>query len=114
MYWENCYGQSWFQLSWPFNYYNAGKYLGFDLIIDPDKAENDPTIAVNTALWYSTVNGVAAPAQRSDFAITTRIINGNLECNGVSNYTSQLRRVETYKSIRQCFNLGEPSIYSIW
>ncbi|CAF2671512.1 unnamed protein product [Rotaria sp. Silwood2] len=104
------YGRGWLQLSWPCNYYNAGQSLGVDLLGDPDKVENDPKLAVSTALWFYKANGMAAPAQRGDFAATTRIINGPLECDNGSGYSNQLARVATYKRVRQCFNLGEPSI----
>ena len=50
------------------------------------------------------------PAQRGDFAATTRIINGALECDGGSGANNQQSRVETYKRVRQCFGLGEPKI----
>ena len=52
---------------------------------------------------------MANPAKQGDFAATTRIINGALECNGGSGYNSQLKRVETYRRIRRCFGLGDPS-----
>jgi len=50
------------------------------------------------------------PAQRGDFAATTRIINGARECNGGPGASSQQTRVQTYKRVRQCFGLGEPTI----
>ncbi|CAF2457794.1 unnamed protein product [Rotaria sp. Silwood2] len=104
------YGRGWFQLSWPCNYYSAGQSLGVDLLADPDKVENDPQVAVSTALWFYDANGMAAPAQIGDFASTTRLINGAIECNNGPGYTNQLTRVETYKRVRLCFNLGAPTI----
>ncbi|CAF1102411.1 unnamed protein product [Rotaria sordida] len=104
------YGRGWFQLSWPCNYYNAGQRLGIDLLANPDIVENDPKTAVNTALWFYNANGMAAPAQRGDFAATTRIINGAVECDNGPGYNNQLTRVATYKRVRQCCGLGEPSI----
>ncbi|CAF1166232.1 unnamed protein product [Rotaria sp. Silwood1] len=103
------YGRGWFQLSWPCNYYRAGQDLGVDLLNDPDKVENDPTLAVNTAIWFYKVNNMAGPAQQGDFAATTRIINGKQECDNGPGYNNQLTRVNTYKRVRQCFGLGEPS-----
>ena len=75
--------------------------------------ETDNKLAVNTALWFYRTQGMAEPARRGDFAATTRIINGHLECNGGSGYSHQLGRVETYKRVRQCFNLGSPKINPI-
>ncbi|CAF1453416.1 unnamed protein product, partial [Rotaria sordida] len=87
------YGRGWFQLSWPCNYYSAGQYLGVDLLADPDKVENDPKLAVSTALWFYNANGMAAPAQIGDFAATTRIINGAVECDQGPGYSNQLTRI---------------------
>ncbi|CAF1333069.1 unnamed protein product [Rotaria sordida] len=86
------YGRGWFQLSWPCNYYGAGQAL-----------------AVKTAVWFYNANNMAGPAKQGDFAATTRIINGALECNGGSGYNNQMTRVATYRRIRYCFGMGEPN-----
>lgn len=103
------YGRGWFQLSWPCNYHAAGQALGVDLLSNPNLVEQDQGLAVKTAVWFYEANGMSGPARTGDFAATTRIINGNLECNGGSGYNSQLTRVATYRRVRQCFGLGEPT-----
>jgi len=65
---------------------------------------------VKTAVWFYQTNNMAVPARQGDFAATTRIINGPLECNGGPEANNQQTRVATYKRIRQCFGLGEPKI----
>jgi len=102
------YGRGWFQLSWPCNYYAAGKALGLDLLNNPDLVSQRQDVAVKTAVWFYRTNNMAGPAQQGDFAATTRIINGQQECNGGPGATNQKQRVVTYKRIRQCFGLGEP------
>jgi len=104
------YGRGWFQLSWPCNYNAAGKALGLDLLNNPDWVSERQDVAVKTAVWFFQSNKMDGPAQRGDFAATTRIINGPLECNGGSGANNQQKRVETYKRVRQCFGLGEPKI----
>ncbi len=84
-----------------------------DLLNDPDIVEQQDDIAVKTAIWFYNTNKMGIPAKQGDFAATTRIINGQLECNEGPGYTNQLARVETYKRVRQCFNLGEPTINPI-
>lgn len=49
------------------------------------------------------------PAQQGDFAATTRIINGQQECNGGPGAGNQAQRVATYRRIRSCFGLGAPT-----
>jgi predicted chitinase len=66
---------------------------------------------VKTAVWFFQTNQMDGPAQRGDFAATTRIINGQLECDGGPGAGNQQARVETYKRARNCFGLGEPKIY---
>jgi predicted chitinase len=104
---RSYYGRGWFQLSWPCNYHAAGQALGVDLLAEPDLVEQREDLAVKTALWFYNTNRMDVPARQGDFAATTRIINGQIECNTGS--ASQLRRVETYRRIRRCFNLGEPT-----
>jgi chitinase len=102
------YGRGWFQLSWPCNYYAAGQSLGVDLLSNPDLVEQRQDLAVKTAIWFYNTNNMANPARQGDFAATTKIINGQLECNGGPGANNQKQRVNTYKRIRNCFGLGEP------
>ncbi|UJR34723.1 hypothetical protein I4U23_027500 [Adineta vaga] len=102
------YGRGWFQLSWPCNYNAAGKALGVDLLSDPDLVEKQQDLGVKTAIWFYKTNKMDIPAKQGDFAATTRIINGKLECNGGSGAANQKKRVTNYKRIRICFGLGEP------
>lgn len=103
------YGRGWFQLSWPCNYHAAGQALGVDLLNNPDLVEQRQDLAVKTAIWFYNANNMAAPAKQGDFAATTRIINGALECNGGPGTSNQMARVATYKRVRHCYGLGEPS-----
>ncbi|CAF3490744.1 unnamed protein product [Rotaria sp. Silwood2] len=102
------YGRGWFQVSWPCNYHAAGQALGIDLLNNPDLVEQQQDLAVKTAIWFYNANNMAGPAKQGDFAATTRIINGALECNGGPGFSNQMTRVSTYRRIRQCFDLGEP------
>ena len=81
-----------------------------DLLSNPDLVEQRQDLAVKTAIWYYNTNNMATPAKQGDFAATTRIINGQLECNGGPGASHQHQRVNTYKRIRNCFGLGEPKI----
>jgi predicted chitinase len=103
------YGRGWFQLSWPCNYHAAGQALAIDLLNNPDLVEQQQDVAVKTAIWFYYENGMANPARQGNFAATTRIINGQFECDGGSGYSNQLTRVATYRRIRRCFGLGEPT-----
>ena len=81
-----------------------------DLLNNPDMVAEEQDVAVKTAVWFFQENNMVEPARQGDFAATTRIINGPRECNGELGAASQQTRVNTYKRIRQCFGLGEPTI----
>lgn len=80
-----------------------------DLLANPDRVEKEQDLAVKTAVWFYTTNKMDVPAKKGDFAATTRIINGKLECDGGPGANNQKTRVATYKRVRKCFGLGEPS-----
>jgi predicted chitinase len=82
--------------------------LKLDLLNNPDQVSQKQDVAVNTAVWFFRTNKMVAPARKGDFAATTKIINGKLECKGGSEYPNQKTRVATYKRVRTCFGLGAP------
>ncbi|MEU2391159.1 glycoside hydrolase family 19 protein [Streptomyces sp. NPDC007369] len=98
------YGRGPIQLSWNFNYKAAGDALGINLLANPYLVEQDPAIAMKTALWYwNTQNGPgtmtahAAMVNGAGFGETIRSINGALECNG-GNPAQVQSRVNAYRN----------------
>ncbi|KAK3026933.1 hypothetical protein RJ639_040339, partial [Escallonia herrerae] len=87
------------QLSWNFNYGQAGKALGFDGLRNPEIVSNNSLVAFKTALWFwmteqkpkpschkvmvgryvRTLDDLAAN-RTVGFGMVTNIINGGLEC----------------------------------
>ncbi|MCX4524211.1 MULTISPECIES: glycoside hydrolase family 19 protein [unclassified Streptomyces] len=101
------YGRGPIQLSWNFNYKAAGDALGINLLANPYLVEQDPAVAMKTALWYwNTQNGPgtmtahAAMVNGAGFGETIRSINGSLECNG-GNPGQVQSRVSKYQSFTQ-------------
>ncbi|MCX5609748.1 MULTISPECIES: glycoside hydrolase family 19 protein [unclassified Streptomyces] len=101
------YGRGPIQLSWNFNYKAAGDALGINLLGNPYLVEQDPAIAMKTALWYwNTQNGPgtmtahAAMVNGAGFGETIRSINGSLECNG-GNPAQVQSRISKYQSFTQ-------------
>ncbi|CAL1379541.1 unnamed protein product [Linum trigynum] len=87
------------QLSWNYNYGQAGKALGFDGLRNPEVVANNSVIAFKTALWFWMTDQKPKPSchdvmvgryspKRTDldsnrtagFGLVTNIINGGLEC----------------------------------
>ncbi|MGW7097911.1 glycoside hydrolase family 19 protein [Streptomyces sp. NPDC054838] len=101
------YGRGPIQLSWNFNYKAAGDALGINLLANPYLVEQDPAVAMKTALWYwNTQNGPGtmtahtAMVGGAGFGETIRSINGSLECNG-GNPAQVQSRVNAYQSFTQ-------------
>lgn len=85
-------GRGFIQLTGRANYEACGKYLGLDLINNPDLAA-DPDVAVKTALWYWRVQRprIPAMAQAGDTLGVTKAING-----GTNGLDDRIKRVNAY------------------
>ncbi|KAL2507162.1 Basic endochitinase B [Forsythia ovata] len=105
-----------------FNYDQAGKAIGVDLLNNPDLVANDPTISFKTALWFwmtpqspkpsshDAISGRWTPSAADSaagrvpgYGVVTNIINGGIECGKGSN-PQVVDRIGFYK--RYCDLLG--------
>ncbi|MCA9700556.1 MAG: hypothetical protein KC431_23720, partial [Myxococcales bacterium] len=97
---KTYHGRGAIQLSWNYNYGQAGDALGVDLLSDPDLVKNDSKLAIQTAMWFWMTTQLPKPSAHDvmagnwqpsaedlalnrlpGFGMTTNIINGGLECN---------------------------------
>ena len=73
----NC---SQIQLSWNYNYIDAGLALNVDLCSEPDKVATDEAIAWGTAIWFWMSRGTPTPhasvVESGQFGGTLNAING--------------------------------------
>jgi len=85
------HGRGAIQLTGQANYQAAGDYLQKNLVGNPGMVSTDPVTNWQTALWFWVVHNNPGTAgtknchqaiQAGDFAQTTRIINGGVECPG--------------------------------
>lgn len=97
------YGRGPVQLSWNYNYRDAGEAIGVDLLADPAAVERDPAVAWSTGLWFWNTQVGAGTATPHDamvgdrgFGETIRSFNGALECGG-RNPAQVQNRVEAYQ-----------------
>lgn len=103
---KEYYGRGPIQLSWDYNYAEAGQAIGIDLLNYPELVATDPAITWRTALWYwMTGTGSAgttshkAMINSSGFGITIKAIDGDLECGatvGTLPYEQMQDRVKNY------------------
>ncbi|KAB8408222.1 hypothetical protein FH972_024834 [Carpinus fangiana] len=119
---KQYYGRGPIQLTYNYNYGQAGNAIGVDLISNPDLVATDATISFKTALWFwmtpqgnkpsshDVIIGKWTPsaADRSagrvpGYGVITNIINGGLECgHGADSRVAD--RIGFYK--RYCDILG--------
>jgi hypothetical protein len=111
----NYFGRGWTQLTWNFNYNDAGNALGYDLLHNPGWVSSDANISAQTAAWYwATQYGPGGYGANSHQAIsdsnggggfgqTIWHVNGSLECNG-SNTAQMNDRINRYRTY--CDRLG--------
>ncbi|KAK7346293.1 hypothetical protein VNO80_20809 [Phaseolus coccineus] len=96
---KRYYGRGPIQLTHNYNYGQAGKALGLDLINNPDLVATDATVSFKTALWFwmtaqankpsshDVITGRWRPSSADTsagrvpgFGVITNIINGGIEC----------------------------------
>ena len=97
---KKYYGRGPIQLSYNYNYGQAGAALGVDLLNNPDLVATDPVVSFKTALWFwmtaqapkpschDVMTGQFQPStadlaagRKAGFGLTINIINGGVECN---------------------------------
>ncbi|KAH7670897.1 Glycoside hydrolase family 19 protein [Dioscorea alata] len=101
---KKYFGRGPLQLSWNYNYIQAGQDIVFDGLNDPDIVALDPVISFKTSLWIWMKKEMHnAIISGQGFGATIRIINDGLECDG-GNTAQMMARVEYYRSY--CAQLG--------
>lgn len=106
---KSYYGRGPLQISWNYNYCQAGKDLNLNLLQNPDQVATNAVTAWKTAFWFwmsqpwAGNNCHVKMTQSSpSFAATIKLING-MECGG-GNPDAVDARVQYYKSV--CKVLG--------
>ncbi|KAK9950403.1 hypothetical protein M0R45_005896 [Rubus argutus] len=111
------------QLSWNFNYGQAGKALGFDGLKNPEIVANNSLISFKTALWfwmteqkpkpschdvmvgrYVLTKADVAANRTVGFGMVTNIINGALEC-GIGSDARVNDRIGYFKRYASLFSV---------
>lgn len=77
---KSYYGRGPLQLSWNYNYGEAGRDLELDLLNSPETVANDPAVSFKASMsyWMTNVHSVV----NQGFGATILKINGDIECGG--------------------------------
>jgi predicted chitinase/LysM repeat protein len=110
---QQYYGRGYIQLTWAYNYKAASLSLYNDLRLytNPELVSQSDSISWAVSFWYwkqhvHYVDGT----QAGHFGVTTKAINGFLECfDGPYEYKARIR-FEIYSQVLKAFNLYEQPI----
>ena len=86
-------GRGFIQLTGKRNYRLCGAGLGINLLEDPDYVSRSPIGAIESALWFWTVNSLNSYADRNDLKGQTKVINGG--------YNGLEERIKYYEKAKQ-------------
>jgi predicted chitinase len=98
---EPYHGRGALQLTLQANYQSAEQAGFAGIVADPKKVAETADYAFGTALWFwmtpRSAKGVCHTAiMNNDFAMTTNIINGGIECNADPN-SKQFSRIKLFR-----------------
>mmetsp|Transcript_10322 Transcript_10322/g.22982 ORF Transcript_10322/g.22982 Transcript_10322/m.22982 type:complete len:597 (-) Transcript_10322:109-1899(-) len=102
------------QLSWNYNYIDAGAALSVDLCTNPDLVATDSVVAWGTALWFWMTSGGQSGTtchdsviSNADFGGTLHTINGGNECPAASGFDgSVVSRLDDYCTAATSLGVG--------
>ncbi|XP_057771337.1 chitinase 6-like [Salvia miltiorrhiza] len=92
---KRYYGRGPLQLTWNYNYGEAGEAIGFNGLSNPEIVATDPLISFKASLWFWQQNSHNPFVSGKGFGATIRAIN-SIECNG-GNAGQVASRVNYYK-----------------
>jgi len=108
---KSYHGRGFMQISWPTNYKNASIALGMEdrLYKEPELVASNLDIAVRTAIWYwdTVVMATDGVKDKKLFGLTTKAINGPIECKVGPGSEKSKRRYKLYKAISRAMGLTE-------
>ncbi|XP_038693631.1 endochitinase-like [Tripterygium wilfordii] len=118
------YGRGPIQLSWNYNYQQAGDAIGVDLITNPDLVATDAVLSFKTAIWFwmtaqspkpschDVITGMWTPSSAdtaagrvAGYGVITNIINGGIECGQGQNPQVE-NRIGFFRNYCDKFGIG--------
>jgi len=105
---HHYWGRGYIQLTWSYNYKAASQdlYQNDDLLQNPENVATDEQKAWDTAAWFWAKNvhsQLAASPQ--EFGLTTRAINGKLECDDPTGEPRAKKRFANFVIMAEAFHL---------
>nr|GMC57477.1 chitinase 3-like [Ipomoea batatas] len=116
-----------------YNYGQAGKALGYDLINNPDLVATDPTVSFKTAFWFwmtpqgakpschDVITGKWSPSPSDTaagrvpgYGLVTNVINGGVECGPQGEHDKEADRIGFYKRYCDIFGARTSSVPEIY
>lgn len=106
------YGRGYIQLTWGANYKGASTDLFNDdrLLQDPDQVAKDEGVAWGVSFWFWKKNVKPVLKDSPNFGLTTKAINGALECSSATPNEKAVKRYKIYTEILKVFEPSETPV----
>ncbi|KAI4479712.1 hypothetical protein M0804_010762 [Polistes exclamans] len=107
---KSYHGRGFIQLSWPGNYWEASIALGYGskLYEKPELVAKDVELAAKVSTWYWKKKVRPVAKDMSEFGLTTKAINGALECRG-KNVDKSKNRYKIYVALARATGIRKLS-----
>ncbi|KAG6664569.1 hypothetical protein CIPAW_02G102100 [Carya illinoinensis] len=100
---KRYYGRGPLQITWNYNYAQAGSNKGFDGLNSPETVATDTVVSFKAAMWHWMTSVQQYVSQ--GFGATIKAINGDVECNGKEPAKVQ-SRIDKYTQYCQQFGVA--------
>lgn len=108
---RHYYGRGFIQLTWGANYRDASKALGLgdELLKNPDEVATNTKYSVDVSTWYWETRVRPVLGNSNQFGLTTKAINGGIECSGGPNERAQ-KRYAFYQKIADVMKIQNKAV----
>lgn len=99
---KSYYGRGYIQLTWGANYKAASQALGLgdQLLKNPERVAKDVTLSVRVSIWFwETQVRPVLSKNKNWFGLTTKAINGAIECKVGTPNANAKHRYEIYLKV---------------
>ena len=106
------YGRGYIQLTWGANYQKASLALYNDdrLLQNPDQVATDETVAWGVSFWYWKDMVKPSLGTSNHFGLSTKAINGSLECGSGPNTDRAKKRFQVYTEVLKVFDSSQTAV----
>jgi len=106
------FGRGYMQLTWGANYQKASQALYNDdrLLQNPEQVASDEKAAWDVSFWYWNAMVKPTLGSSNQFGVSTKAINGALECGSGPNIDRARKRFQVYAEVLKVFDPSQTPV----